>query len=340
MNWFYESAGQQQGPVSDSALDALLAEGKITPNTLVWHEGMADWKPMREARPSGGVPPIPGMGSASGDLAPGYVRCSLTGKVIPESEAVYIQGKPYSAEAKPAVLQGVQQSGSVPVLAADRNGPPWEHRQEIGFFKALWATIRGVLIEPSETFAKMRRTGGFGSPLLFFILVGTAGTVVNAIYQLAFQEFVGAAAATTNSNDPTQMLLSQMTSATAVIAMTILAPIILAISSFISSGITHLSLMICGGAKQPFETTFRVLCYAYGSTNVLQLVPFCGALIQFFWSIVAMSIGLSKTHEVSIGRAVLAVLLPIILCCGAVIVLMTWAVGATAAAVSQGRVVN
>ena len=51
MNWFYESSGQQQGPVSDSDLAALLRDGTITPETRVWHDGMAEWQPLREARP-------------------------------------------------------------------------------------------------------------------------------------------------------------------------------------------------------------------------------------------------------------------------------------------------
>jgi hypothetical protein len=57
MNWFYESGGTQQGPVSETDLDRLLAEGKITPDTLVWREGMAGWTPLRTARPAPAAAP-------------------------------------------------------------------------------------------------------------------------------------------------------------------------------------------------------------------------------------------------------------------------------------------
>ncbi|HEU0008219.1 MAG TPA: DUF4339 domain-containing protein, partial [Verrucomicrobiae bacterium] len=59
MNWFYALGGQQQGPVDDGQLDALAAAGTITPDTLVWREGLANWQPLRQARPaSGAAPPV------------------------------------------------------------------------------------------------------------------------------------------------------------------------------------------------------------------------------------------------------------------------------------------
>src|SRR5438093_4738853 len=51
MNWFYALGGQQQGPVDDAQLEALTAAGTINPDTLVWREGMANWQPLRQARP-------------------------------------------------------------------------------------------------------------------------------------------------------------------------------------------------------------------------------------------------------------------------------------------------
>jgi hypothetical protein len=42
-SWFFASQGQQQGPVSEAQLRDLIAAGKVTPETLVWTEGMANW---------------------------------------------------------------------------------------------------------------------------------------------------------------------------------------------------------------------------------------------------------------------------------------------------------
>ena len=100
------------------------------------------------------------------------------------------------------------------------------------------------------------------------------------------------------------------------IAFAIFMPALIALGSFVGAGILHLSLMICGGAKQPFETTFRTYCYVHGSAGILQVVPMCGAMVSGIWALVCLCIGLSKTHEISVGKAVLAVLLPTIVCCG------------------------
>src|SRR5205807_1513687 len=71
-----------------------------------------------------------------------------------------------------------------------------------------------------------------------------------------------------------------------------------------------------GGAKQSFETTFRVVCFAEGSASPLLVIPFCGGLITGIWKVVLYCIGLARSHETDTGRAVIAVFLPLIVCCG------------------------
>lgn len=46
--WFYELGQQAVGPVESDAIDALLRAGTIRSTTLVWREGMPDWKPLDE----------------------------------------------------------------------------------------------------------------------------------------------------------------------------------------------------------------------------------------------------------------------------------------------------
>src|ERR1700733_5373329 len=43
-SWFYASNGQQQGPYPGAQLRELIARGTVTPDTLVWSEGMAGWQ--------------------------------------------------------------------------------------------------------------------------------------------------------------------------------------------------------------------------------------------------------------------------------------------------------
>ena len=71
MNWYYAAGGQQQGPVDDAQLDALIQAGTVTQDTLIWREGMASWQPLRQARPSAGgssVPAAPPVAAADPQL--------------------------------------------------------------------------------------------------------------------------------------------------------------------------------------------------------------------------------------------------------------------------------
>jgi len=50
MTWHYAAAGERRGPIDDAELDRLVETGAITADTLVWRAGMAEWRPLREAR--------------------------------------------------------------------------------------------------------------------------------------------------------------------------------------------------------------------------------------------------------------------------------------------------
>src|SRR3954468_5537484 len=61
MTWYYALGNERQGPIDDAALDRLIATGVVTPDTLVWKAGMADWQPLAQAPPRGVTPPAPGV---------------------------------------------------------------------------------------------------------------------------------------------------------------------------------------------------------------------------------------------------------------------------------------
>jgi hypothetical protein len=96
----------------------------------------------------------------------------------------------------------------------------------------------------------------------------------------------------------------------------ILTPLLMLAGFFIGGGILHLCLMLVGGANRSFETTFRVVCFTVGSANLFSMIPFCGSLIAIVYHIVLECIGLSRAHQTTIGKAVIAVLLPLFVCCG------------------------
>ncbi len=210
-------------------------------------------------------------------------------------------------------------AASASVLPPVEDGPAWEHREETGVISALFETVRSVLLEPSATFATMRRTGGLGTPLLFFLTLGMAAYLAGLFYQVAWFS-VGLTGTTKEESEAIALVLG---SPMVVAGMVVAGPLIVTAGAFLSAGITHLFLMMVGGAKRPFEATFRVICYAAGATAVLQLLPVCGAWISSVWILVAEIIGLSEVHGIGRGRAAAAVLLPLVLCCGLVALVVT-----------------
>jgi hypothetical protein len=191
-----------------------------------------------------------------------------------------------------------------------RSGLPWDQRQSRGLFGAFIDTLSMVLTRPAEAFTVMKREGGLGEPLMY----GVIGTSVGFIVYWLFLMIMPSAAVFGGQRNPLAHFVGFGFVSVLVI---ICAPVLVALGIFINAAVLHLCLMIVGGAKQPFETTFRVVCFNNGSTGPLIIIPFCGGIIAGVWGIVLNIIGLARAHETDTGRAVLAVFLPLIFCCGA-----------------------
>jgi len=75
-SWFFASSGQQQGPYPEAQFRDLIARGTITPQTLVWCEGMAGWEKAGEVpglmSGAAGAPPVLPQGGGAAMGAGGY----------------------------------------------------------------------------------------------------------------------------------------------------------------------------------------------------------------------------------------------------------------------------
>ena len=214
-----------------------------------------------------------------------------------------------AAPATETVAPAVTASPAI-IATPARTGLPWENREQAGWFNALFETIQMVLLRPVEAFSVMRREGGFMDPLLYTLILGMVGAVVSFIFSIGLNSFgIG------RHNGMGAMFGMGAASFT----MLILMPVLIVIGTFVGAGIIHLCLMLVSGANQPFETTVRVICYGSGSANVLQIIPLCGGTIAGIYSIVLNCIGLARAHETDTWRAVVAVLAPVVFCCGGMI---------------------
>jgi hypothetical protein len=209
-------------------------------------------------------------------------------------------------------VSGATEPNALPVSLSGSSagaGLPWEHRQQLGFLKAYFDTVVMVLTKPAEAFALMKTEGDMMGPMLFALIGGCAGIIVSVLLQLALHS-IGFMA------DRRSGMFGMGVVGIWSLLYIVLAPLLVIVGMFLVSGILHLCLMMVGGAKKSFETTFRVVCFSSGSTYLLSMIPFCGGIIAGVWNIVVEIIGLARAHETDTGKAVMAVLLPIVVCCG------------------------
>ncbi len=261
------------------------------------------------------------------------------GRVV-HSTPVLVSGAP---EYKPAIqiadLQHLFLMGtaSPPPSSApgERTGPDirWERREELGFFGGLFGTIKGVLFSPAETFRGMNVNKGYAPPLTFVLLTVTLFGWIALAYQLIGLDIGPIIEKITRQQGATPF------SAKVFFAFGIgLMPILALLQPFIMAGIYHLCLIMFGGAQNGYEATYRVVAYTQGATAVWNILPVCGGFLNGIWALVSTIIGLREAHQTTTGRAVAAVLVPIVVLCGCICGFFSFIVfGAAAAAGGLGR---
>ena len=268
-------AGTNLGSFSLEEIREGLRTGRFLPTDLAWQTGMTDWRPLSEVAAAPATAATPAPGAG---------------------------GTPPPPQISPPVASGAT------ATAAPGTGLPWEHRQQLGLVKAFCDTVMLVLSKPAEAFGIMKTEGGLVEPLIYAVIGGTAAKIVATLVFLPLHAIGFMANRDTGA-------LGMFGTGFGLILGLILWPLWCAIGMFIGSGLIHLSLMLLGGAKKPFETTYRVVCFAFGSTYLLSIIPVCGAFAAGIYNLVLDCMGIARTHEIDTGKAVMAVLLPCLVCC-------------------------
>lgn len=84
MNWYYAVGGQRHGPFGRDEFVRIIGTGVITDATLVWREGMAEWRLFAEVKGEFGPPPVavavdPATGQPTGPAPGTPVAFEFTG---------------------------------------------------------------------------------------------------------------------------------------------------------------------------------------------------------------------------------------------------------------------
>lgn len=101
MVWYYVKDGARQGPVEEAEFNQLVRQEVVRPNTLVWSEGMAEWKPYSAVTPAAASPAVPEATVAPAAVA--TIGPETTGEVaaaIQTAPTLYCSqcGRPYPGE--------------------------------------------------------------------------------------------------------------------------------------------------------------------------------------------------------------------------------------------------
>jgi hypothetical protein len=145
MNWFYATKDKTQaGPVDEATLADLLRAGTITQDTLIWKEGMDNWKPYSA------VLGLPATAAASAPLAAsGTTVCAECGQSFPPDQLIPLAGRSVCSSCKPLAVQKLQEG----VVAFGETSDPedlWQKIQARGYscdvmsiLSRSWALLTG-----------------------------------------------------------------------------------------------------------------------------------------------------------------------------------------------------
>ena len=186
--------------------------------------------------------------------------------------------------------------------------PPWERRERFGFLNGLYLTIKDVLLAPGQFFHQMPSQVGMIQPLLFAVVLGVAATFFGWMWSLA-----GSSLQLLVAENLGEVLRGPWWS----FVLFLFSPLIISFGVFVKAALIHLVLILLGGNKLGFEATFRVSAYSEAA-SILALVPFCGSVLGVVWGLVVVIIGLYSIHGIEPWKAVVAVLVPMVICLSAI----------------------
>lgn len=115
MDWYYADKGERLGPVDETEFKMLSSTGIITPETLVWRQGMPEWQRHADlSAPSPGAAPAQYQQSAM----PGHYACAECGLMFPMGEMVRYQNYMVCATCKPVFFQRLREGAPLPFAMA------------------------------------------------------------------------------------------------------------------------------------------------------------------------------------------------------------------------------
>jgi hypothetical protein len=190
---------------------------------------------------------------------------------------------------------------------------PWEQRDSLGFVEAMVQTLRLLVTEPRESFSRLRADGDITSPMLYGIIISSICVLLSQLWSFLLSSSLRSAFGGMEGFNE----LFRTPSAYELVGLIVVWPVVFVVMAFIGAGVLHMSLMLVGATESSehgFEGTLKVYIYATVAWLAL-VVPFAGSLVVTLWHLMLQVIGFAAVHKTSQGRALIAVLIPTVLCC-------------------------
>jgi hypothetical protein len=160
-------------------------------------------------------------------------------------------------------------------------------------FSDIVEKVKGFLSDPVETFRHLR-DDDLSTAIKYYIILLVFYSVISGIIAMfGFHAF---------------------SAATSLPAMGIYSIVFFFIAGllgiFISGIILHIFVYIVGG-RRGLDQTLKTVLYASTPGLLLGWIPIIGIFVGI-WGLVLEILGIRELHEISTGRAILAVLLPVV----------------------------
>jgi hypothetical protein len=152
-------------------------------------------------------------------------------------------------------------------------------------FQGILNTAIAVITKPADFYRGMAKTGGFVDPLIFIVVMGVIGGLIQAVLGLAH--------------------LVPCYSVASALKSILYFPIASAIGGFIGAAILFVIWKLMGSAES-YETAYRCGAYASAATPIMMIlgvIPYAGGLIGLAWMLFLLVTASVEVHKIAAKTA-------------------------------------
>ena len=164
---------------------------------------------------------------------------------------------------------------------------PWEARKEIGYFKALWETVKEVCLKPAQFFENLEIRDKYSDTLTFYYFIGG----ISVLLSIAVYLIWGFAFTPKFSILPLEIGIVILSEALKLI-----------LQLYIGSAVLHLFVMAFKGECK-YKATLNIVAYS-AAVLPIGVIPFIGQFIALIWISIITVVGFKKIHKFSTAKAI------------------------------------